>query len=96
MIPYNEVKSLITAAVVEDDVTVYIKGHECGFGTLLLDDERERIETLDAIYEDMESLINLNLANTMRYGQHVKNCALPNELKVYNWWLQKNFLNKNT
>ncbi|KYN43896.1 hypothetical protein ALC56_01631 [Trachymyrmex septentrionalis] len=43
---------------------------------LLLDDERERIETLDAVYEDIESLTNLDVTNTMRCGQHVKNCAL--------------------
>jgi len=42
----------------------------------------------------MESSTNLDVANTMRCGQHVKNCALQNVLKIYNWWLQKNFLNK--
>ena len=62
-----------------------------------LDDKRERMyETLDAVYEAVESLINLDVANTMRCGQYVKNCALQNVLKIYNWWLQKNFLNKNT
>jgi len=51
----------------------------------------ESLINLDA----MESLINLDaLANTMRCGEHVKNCALQNVLKIYNWWLQKNFLNK--
>ena len=40
--------------------------------------------TLDAVYEDMESLTNLDVANTMRCGQHVKNCALQNVLKIYN------------
>ena len=63
-----------------------------------MDVERERIyvETLVAVYEDMESLTNLDVANTMLIlcGQHVKNCALQNVLKIYNWWLQKNFLNK--
>ncbi|KYN19362.1 hypothetical protein ALC57_08307 [Trachymyrmex cornetzi] len=94
-IPYSEAKRLITAAVFEDDAIVYVKGLEkrTWLWNLLLDDERERvyIETLDAVYEDMESLINLDVANTMRCGQHVKNCALQNVLKIYNWWLQKNF-----
>jgi len=40
-------------------------------------------------YEDIESLINLDVANTMRCGQHVKNCALQIVLKIYNWWLQR-------
>ncbi|KYN19054.1 hypothetical protein ALC57_08727 [Trachymyrmex cornetzi] len=95
-IPYSEAKRLITEAVFEDDVIVYVKGLEkrTWLWNLLLHDERERvyIETLDAVYEDMEeSLTNLDIANTMRCGQHVKNCALQNVLKIYNWWLQKNF-----
>jgi len=65
MIPYNKTKSLITATVFEDDAMVYVKGHERDSGILLLNDERE-IETLDAIYEDMEALTNLDLANIMR------------------------------
>jgi len=98
MVPYNEAKRLITTAVFEYDVIVYVKGHEkrTWLWNLLLNDERERIyiEILDAVYEDMKSLTNLNVANTMRCGQHVKNCVLQNVLKIYNWWLQKNFLNK--
>ena len=82
------------------DAVVYVKGREkrTWLRNLLLDDERERIyiETLDAVYEDMESLSNLDVTNIIRCGQHVKNCALQNVLKIYNWWLQKNFLNKNT
>ncbi|KYN22599.1 hypothetical protein ALC57_05000 [Trachymyrmex cornetzi] len=100
MVPYSEAKSLITAAVFEDDTIVYVKGREkrTWLWNLLLDDERElmHIETLDAVYEDMESLTALDVANTMRCEQHVKNCALQNVFKIYNWWLQKNFLNKNT
>jgi len=65
MIPYNDAKHLITTAVFEHDVIVYVKGHEkrTWLWNLLLDDERERIyiETLDAVYEDMESLTNLML-----------------------------------
>jgi len=80
-------KRLITTAVFEYDVIVYVKGHEKRMWLWnLLDDERERIyiETLDAVYEDMESLINLDVANTMRCGQYVKYCALQNILKIYN------------
>ena len=100
MIPYNEAKRLVTMAVFEDDAVVYVKGREkrTWLRNLLLNDERERIyiETLDAVYEDMESLSNLEVTNIIQCGQHVKNCALQNVLKIYNWWLQKNFLNKNT
>ncbi|KYN21927.1 hypothetical protein ALC57_05693, partial [Trachymyrmex cornetzi] len=91
MIPYNETKRLITAAVFEDHAVVYVKGREkrTWLLNLLLDDKRERmhVETLDAVCEDMESSTTLD--NTMRYGQHVKHCALQNVFKIYNWWLQK-------
>ena len=54
---------------------------------LLLDDEREHmyIEILDAVYEDMEFLTNLDDCNTIRCGRHTKNCALQNVFKIYNW-----------
>jgi len=42
------------------------------------------IEILDADYEDIESLNNLNVINTMRCNKHVKNCALQNILKIFN------------
>ncbi|XP_011060258.1 PREDICTED: uncharacterized protein LOC105149506 [Acromyrmex echinatior] len=69
MVPYNEAKRLITAAVFEDDAIVYVKGCEkrTWLWNLFLDDERKRmcIETLDVVYEDMESLTKLDVVNTM-------------------------------
>ena len=47
------------------------------------------IETLDAVYEDMESLTNLDVANTTRCGQHVKNCSLQNIDNIIFWWLDR-------
>jgi len=52
------------------------------------------IETLDAVYEDVETLTNSDITNTVRCEQHVKKYTLQNVLKIYNWWLQKNFLIK--
>jgi len=46
------------------------------------------IETLDADYEDIESLNNLDVINTMRCNKHVKNCALQNVFIIFNWWSQ--------
>lgn len=43
------------------------------------------IETLDADYNDIESVNNLDVNNTMRCGKHVKNCILQNVFKIYNW-----------
>ncbi|KYN12184.1 hypothetical protein ALC57_15650 [Trachymyrmex cornetzi] len=85
-VPYSEAKRLITAAVFEHDAIVYVNGREkrTWLWNVLLDDERERmyIETLDAVYVDMESLTTLNVANTIRCGQYVKICALQNVFKI--------------
>jgi len=43
------------------------------------------VETLDADYEDIDSLYNLDVTNTVRCGKYVKNCALQNGFKIYNW-----------
>jgi len=93
MVPYNEAKRLITTAVFEDNAVVSRDVKNEYLWNLLLDDERERmyIKTLNAVYEDMESLSNLDVTNTIWCGQHVKNCVLQNVLKIYNWYLQKNF-----
>jgi len=42
------------------------------------------IETLDAGYKNIESLNNLDVINTMRCNNHVKNCALQNVFKIFN------------
>ncbi|KYM83478.1 hypothetical protein ALC53_06056, partial [Atta colombica] len=60
MVPYNEMKRLITA-VFEHDVIVYVKGHE---------------------------------KRTWLWNYFWTMSGLQNVLKIYNWWLQKNFLNK--
>ena len=40
----------------------------------ILDSDDSTIETLDADYEDIDSLHNLDV--TIQCGKHVKNCAL--------------------
>ncbi|EGI64142.1 hypothetical protein G5I_07450 [Acromyrmex echinatior] len=81
-IPYNEAKRLITMAVFEDDVVVYVKGRKkrTWLRNLLLDDEREPmyIKTLDAVYEDMESLSNLDVTNII-CGQHTVSVCMLND-----------------
>ena len=41
------------------------------------------IESLDANYEDTDSLRNLDIINTVRCERHVKNWALQNVFKIY-------------
>ncbi|KYN02606.1 hypothetical protein ALC62_06572 [Cyphomyrmex costatus] len=92
---YSKAKRLITSAVreEEEDAVVYVKGREkrTWLRDLLLD-ERVHIETLDAVYEDIKSLADIDATDTMRCGHHANNCALQNVFKIYNWWLQRNFL----
>jgi len=57
--------------------------------TDILDSDNLTIETLDADYEDKDSLQNLNVTNTMQCVKHVKNCVLQNVFKIYNWWSQR-------
>jgi len=46
------------------------------------------IETLDADYKNIESLNNQDVINILRCNKHVKNCALQNVFKIFNWWSQ--------
>ncbi|KAL6258202.1 hypothetical protein P5V15_010130 [Pogonomyrmex californicus] len=91
-ISYSKAKSLTKAVHGtkdddNDDVVIYVKGHEKRQWLWnFLDDERMYIETLDADYEDLDSLNNLDADNTVRCGYHYTNCALQNVFKLFNWW----------
>ncbi|KAL6254313.1 hypothetical protein P5V15_014362 [Pogonomyrmex californicus] len=90
---FHTAKSLITNAVHgtkdydNDDAVVYVKEKRQWLWNLLLDDERKSvyIETLDVDYEDVDSLNNLDVNNTMQYGYHYTNCALQNVFVLFNW-----------
>jgi len=94
MVPYGMAKSLITKAVMDitatsNKIVVYIKGHEKRewLRDLLLDEARRvYVENIEAHYEDIESLNKLDVTHTLRCQKHVKNCALQNVFKIYNWW----------
>ena len=95
IVPYWRARKLITTAVLgteENEAIIYVKGHEKRewLNDLILDDRRDcaYIETLEVVYEDVDSLKNLPVANTIRCGHHriTKTCALQNVFKLYNWW----------
>ncbi|KYN03975.1 hypothetical protein ALC62_05167 [Cyphomyrmex costatus] len=90
MVPYSMAKRLITEAVTEDDeALVYVKGLEKRQWLVdILDCDNAIVETLDAHYEDVESLRNIDSCNTIRCGRYAKNCALQNVFKIFNWWSQ--------
>jgi len=90
MIPYSMARHLITLAVVgieDDDTLVYVKEYQKREWLKIMfeNDRRDNIiiETLD--YEDIVSLNYLDVINTMRCNKHVKNCALQNVFKIFNW-----------
>jgi len=95
MVPYCMARSLITKAVMsttttdDDNIVVYVKGHEKRewLRNLLLDEARQEVyvENIEAHYEDIESLNKLNVTHTLCCQKHVKNCALQNVFKIYNW-----------
>jgi hypothetical protein len=96
MIPYGRARQLITTAVLDNenvndkDIVIYVKGHEKRewLRDLIQYDRRDRayIETLDADYEDVDSLNNLDA--TIKCGQHRtdNHCALENVFKLFKWW----------
>jgi len=94
IVPYEMAKSLITKAVMgtpatNDNIIVYVKGREKRewLRDLLLDEARRvYVENIEAHYKDIESLNKLDITHTLRCQKHVKNCALQNVFKIYNWW----------
>ena len=50
----------------------------------IFDSDDLTIIILNADYEDIDSLNNLDITNIMRCVKHVKNCALQNIFKIYN------------
>lgn len=95
VVQYPKAKHLISTAVYDkndDEAIVYVKGHEKREWLKNILDVNVRnnviIETVDADYEDIESLNNLDTANTIRCAKHIKNCAMQNVFKLYNYWLQ--------
>jgi len=92
MVPYSMARHLITLAVVSKTLS-YIKGERQKrewLKDMLESDARDDIiiETLDADYKNIESLNNQDVINILRCNKHVKNCALQNVFKIFNWWSQ--------
>ena len=92
IISYDMAKKLITTTLTKNETSpvVYVKGHDKRkwLQNLLLDDAREDIyvENIEAHYEDIGSLNEMDVTHTLRCTQHVTNCALQNVFKIFNWW----------
>ena len=84
IVAYSMAKRLITTAVVEDDdempCTVYVKGRQKRewLANMLDDNAKENliIETLDADYDDIESLNNLDVTKSMWEILRIAHCKM--------------------
>jgi len=99
--PYSMAKRLITIAVTsteendddDNEALVYVKElkkkkYEWLKDTLESETRDDTIiETLDTDCEIFKKIVDD--INTIRCGKHVKNCALQNVFKIYNWWHQR-------
>jgi len=78
---------LITIAIFENDAIVYVKDarNERDCGICFWTKNAYHIETLDTVYENMESLtIWMIIILYEKCGKHAKNCALRNVFKIFN------------
>jgi len=90
MVPYMA-RSLITKAVMgamttNDKIVVYVKRHENREWNLLLDEARQEVYVENKkARKHLESLNKLDITYTLCYQKHIKNCALQNVFKLFNW-----------
>ena len=61
----------------DDNMTLILKNLK-DMNTWLIYSIAMTIEILNADYENIGSLRNLDITNTVRCGKHVKNCTLQN------------------
>jgi hypothetical protein len=91
-VSYNQARDLITKTIVTEPSLIYVKELEkkkwlC---EILEDDNDLRIETIDAVYEDIARLKDLSVIGTLRCGYYTKHCALQNVCNLYKWWFERN------
>ncbi|CAL1685129.1 unnamed protein product [Lasius platythorax] len=103
-VPYSMAQRVITTAIVgvneklqlheedeEESSLVYVKGLEKREWLADIVDDAVYgyiIEALDAAYDDIPALNKLDPTYSLRCNKHVKNCALQNVFKLFNWWSQ--------
>ena len=81
-ISYSQARSLINNAIGTEPSLIYVKGLEKKkWLREILDDDFE-IETIDADYDDIARLRDLNVIGTLRCGYHTKHCAMQNVCKL--------------
>ena len=93
-VPYCEMRSLVRAAIGADPPLIYVKGLEKRrWLRQILDDDGDDyllIETIDADYDDVARLTDMDASGTLRCGYHARHCAMRNVCKLYKWWRENN------
>ena len=93
-VPYFEATSLVRRAICSDVTPplIYVKGLEKKkwLREILDNDDDLQIETIDADYDDIARLIDMDVIGTLRCGYHARHCAMQNVCNLYKWWFEHN------
>ena len=76
------------AAIGTEPPLIFVKGLEKQkkLREILDDDDYLLIETIDANYDDIARLTDMDASGTLRCGYHARHCAKRNVCKLYKWW----------
>lgn len=89
-VSYSQMKSLINNAIGTEPSLIYVKGLEKKKWLCEILEDDVEIETIDADYEDIARLTNLDVIGTLRCAYHTRHCAMRNVCKLYKWWFERN------
>jgi hypothetical protein len=83
-VSYNQARDFITKTIGTELPLIYVKGLEKKkWLCKILEDDDLRIKTIDADYEDIARLKDLNVIGTLRCGYHTKHCAMQIVCNLY-------------
>lgn len=96
-VDYRKAKTIVRRAVcdqIETPRTVYVKGlQKTKWLREILGDALENvdlsIETMDAEFDDIDRLEDLDATGAFRCDRHSRNCAMENVCKMRNWWIER-------
>ena len=93
-VSYHQAKDLVQRAIgtcgADIPSLIYVKGSEKKKWLRELLNSDLKIETIDADYDDIACLKDLDVIGTLRCGYHTRHCAMQNVCKLYKWWLERN------
>ena len=89
-VSYHLRRHLVERAIGTDPPLIYVKGAEKKkWLREILEDDDLRIETINADFDDIARLEDLDVIGTLCCGYHTKHCAMQNVCKLYKWWCKR-------